>query len=83
MFHFPAFASSYLYIQNDDTVFTVGSPIQIPPDQWMFGSSPGLFAACHVFPRLSAPRHPPVALTYLFPLLLPYLIVNLYYPLKG
>jgi hypothetical protein len=28
----------------------------------MFGSSPGLFAACHVLRRLLAPRHPPYAL---------------------
>ena len=33
-------------------------------------SSPWLFAACHVLPRLPAPRHPPCALTTLgqFPL---------------
>ena len=28
-------------------------------------SSPELFAACHVLPRLVAPRHPPCALTAL------------------
>ena len=28
-------------------------------------SSPWLFAACHVLPRLPAPRHPPCALTAL------------------
>jgi hypothetical protein len=28
----------------------------------MFGSFPGLFAACHVLRRLLAPRHPPYAL---------------------
>ena len=30
--------------------------------------SPRLFAACHVLPRLSMPRHPPNALTSLVPL---------------
>jgi hypothetical protein len=36
-------------------------------------SSPWLFAACHVLPRLPAPRHPPCALTALdqFPLQIP------------
>ena len=32
----------------------------------MFGSSPRLIAAYHVFHRLLAPRHPPVALSNLF-----------------
>ena len=32
----------------------------------MFSSSPTLIAAYHVFLRLSAPRHPPVALDILF-----------------
>ena len=48
----------------------------------MFGSSPKLIAAYHVFHRLLAPRHPPVALIILilvylsiFPSI-PYVIVN-------
>jgi hypothetical protein len=31
----------------------------------MFGSYPGLIAACHVLRRLLAPRHPPYALNNL------------------
>ena len=47
----------------DDTVLPVpGSPIQTPPDQRSLGNSPMLFAAHHVFLRLLAPRHPPLAL---------------------
>jgi hypothetical protein len=42
-----------------------GCPIQRSPDQSLFSSSPRLIAACHVFPRLLAPRHPPLALTSL------------------
>ena len=43
----------------------------------MFGSSPRLFAAHHVFHRSPASRHPPVALInlFLFPFQ-PYSIVN-------
>ena len=48
-----------------------GFPIQTPPDQCVFGHSPRLIAAYHVFHRLSAPRHPPVALINLFSLELP------------
>jgi hypothetical protein len=40
----------------------VGFPIRTPPDQWMFGSFPGIFAAYRVLRRLLAPRHPPYAL---------------------
>ena len=42
-----------------------GSPIQKSPDQSLFGSSPRLIAACHVFLRLLTPRHPPSALNSL------------------
>lgn len=52
-----------IYSDMDDTVLTVpGFPIQIPPDQRSLGNSPMLFAAHHVFLRLLAPRHPPLAL---------------------
>ena len=44
----------------------VGFPIQKSPDHRMFSFSPMLIAAYHVFRRLSAPRHPPVALSILF-----------------
>ena len=43
----------------------VGFPIQRPPDQSLFASSPKLFAGYHVFLRLSSPRHPPYALSHL------------------
>ena len=42
-----------------------GFPIQKSPDQRMLGSSPRLIAACRVFLRLPAPRHPPIALLIL------------------
>ena len=71
MFHFPALASCSLCIQLPDDEKSSGFPIQKSSDQRMFGSSPRLIAACHVFLRLSAPRHPPVALINLFSLELP------------
>ena len=43
----------------------VGFPIQKPPDQSLFASSPKLIAGYHVFRRLSLPRHPPHALIHL------------------
>ena len=42
-----------------------GFPIQRSPDQSLFSSSPKLIAACRVFHRLLAPRHPPLALSNL------------------
>ncbi len=42
-----------------------GFPIQKSPDQSLFGNSPKLIAACHVFLRLPTPRHPPSALSNL------------------
>ena len=36
-----------------------GLPHSEIPGSWDICSSPGLFAACHVLPRLAAPRHPP------------------------
>ena len=36
-----------------------GLPHSDTPGSWDICSSPGLFAACHVLPRLAAPRHPP------------------------
>ena len=73
MFHFTRSAPWGLCIQpqSDGTLLPPGFPIQISPDQRMFGSSPRLIAAYHVFHRLSAPRHPPVALINLFSLELP------------
>ncbi len=73
MFHFTRSAPIGLCIQpnGDRTLLRPGFPIQKSSDQRMFGSSPRLIAACHVFLRLSAPRHPPVALINLFSLELP------------
>jgi hypothetical protein len=67
MFHFPTFASPCLCIQHGiPTLFTsVGFPIRTSPDQRLVGNSPELFAATHVLHRLSAPRHPPHALSSL------------------
>ena len=67
MFQFTSFASSaYLYSTDDVIVLTMtGSPIQISPDQRLFGNSPKLIAAYHVFRRLLMPRHPPLALNSL------------------
>src|SRR5207245_1553020 len=39
--------------------------IQKSPDRRPFAGSPGLIAGCHVFRRLSMPRHPPYTLTSL------------------
>ena len=67
MFQFTSFASSaYLYSADDVIVLTMtGFPIQISPDQRLFGNSPKLIAACRVFHRLLTPRHPPFALNSL------------------
>ena len=43
----------------------IGFPIQKSPDQSLFGGSPKLIAAYHVFHRLPIPRHPPLALSSL------------------
>ncbi len=73
MFHFTRSAPKSLCIQlnGDGTLLPTGFPIQKSSDRRMFGSSPRLIAAYHVFHRLSAPRHPPVALINLFSLELP------------
>ena len=42
-----------------------GCPIQTSPDQWVFGPSPKLIAAFHVFLLHLTPRHPPSALSSL------------------
>lgn len=43
----------------------LGFPIRTSPDHRSVGNSPELFAATHVLHRLSAPRHPPHALSSL------------------
>ena len=67
MFHFPWLAPSALCIQAEvPRLFaTVGFPIRTSPDQHLVGSFPELFAATRVLLRLSAPRHPPHALSSL------------------
>ena len=67
MFHFPWFALPALCIQAGVTrLFTApGFPIRTSPDQRSVGNYPELFAATHVLLRLSAPRHPPHALSSL------------------
>ena len=43
----------------------VGFPIQVSPDQSLFGGSPRLIAAFNAFLRRPTPRHPPSALSSL------------------
>jgi hypothetical protein len=64
MFQFAGFASRPYgfrsrYPQNKSTG---GLPHSEIPGSPIARISPGLFAACHVLPRLSVPRHPPNAL---------------------
>jgi hypothetical protein len=65
------FSSLRWLLQPMDSVADVptlpgtGFPIQRSPDQSLFSGSPELIAAYHVFHRLLAPRHPPIALTSL------------------
>src|SRR5690606_3431720 len=55
---------------DDAALPASGFPIRTSPDQSLVGGSPRLFAATHVLHRLSAPRHPPHALSSLVTLLL-------------
>jgi hypothetical protein len=59
MFQFPAFPSIKWIVEFE--LHSV-SRCQIPPGHSLFGSSPRLFAAYHVFHRLWTPRHPPYTL---------------------
>ena len=53
MFHFPRSAPPALCIHAGvPGLLLEGCPIQTFPARWMLSSSPGLFAAYHVFPRL-------------------------------
>ena len=64
MFQFPGFASPAE--TGDDCVLPQpGFPIRKSPDQSLFSGSPKLIAAYRVLLRLSAPRHPPFALSSL------------------
>lgn len=56
-------------VVDDGTLLPPGSPIRVPPDQCLLGSSPGSFAACYALHRLLVPRHPPctlISLTTIF-----------------
>src|SRR5690606_15073926 len=50
---------------NDAALPAPGFPIRKSPDHSLVSGSPRLFAATHVLHRLSAPRHPPHALSSL------------------
>lgn len=63
MFHFPAWASHCLCIQQwIGGIHRLGFPIRTSSDQRLVGNSPRLNAASHVLHRLDMPRHPPCAL---------------------
>ena len=66
MVHFPEFASpAYEFSRRYGGFARRGFPhSEIPGSQPVCGS-PRLIAACRVLPRLSAPRHPPYALSSL------------------
>ena len=52
MFQFPSFAHDIYVFNVVYPACRVGCPIQKSPDQSLFGSSPRLIAAYHVFHRL-------------------------------
>ena len=64
------FSSRYLDVSvpwvgslvKGDGIAPAGLPHSDTPGSRLACSSPGLFAACHVLPRRSVPRHPPCAL---------------------
>ena len=47
---------------------SIGLPHSEIPGSGVICTSPGLIAAYHVLLRLREPRHPPVALSYFFPI---------------
>ena len=66
MFQFAGFASrTYGFSSGypQGSLPKGGLPHSEIPGSTIARISPGLFAACHVLPRLSVPRHPPDALT--------------------
>lgn len=66
MFQFSGFASPCLCIQHGMTgLQPAGLPHSEIHGSMLVCSSPWLIAAYHVLHRLSMPRHPPYALTYL------------------
>lgn len=63
-----------------DTALRGGLPHSDIPGSQVALTSPELFAECHVFLRLSLPRHPPDALSFL---ILNYAYVKFYIPLMS
>ena len=66
MFQFPRFASRpYPFSAGRAGITPPRFPHSDTPGSQPACGSPRLFAACHVLPRFSAPRHPPSALSSL------------------
>jgi hypothetical protein len=64
MFHFPPFASRPCG-RDDWALPQPGFPIRAPPSHSLLSGSSRFFAARHALRRMSAPRHPPHALSSL------------------
>jgi hypothetical protein len=64
MFHFPPFASPPCG-RDDRALPRSGFPIRAPSSHSLLSGSLRLFAASHALHRISAPRHPPHALSSL------------------
>ena len=68
MFQFASFASApYVFRYRCSDITRNGFPHSEISGSKLVSSSPKLIAACHVFHRLSIPRHPPSALNNLAP----------------
>ena len=66
MFHFPGFASyAYVFSIRYADFNRHGLPHSDSHGSTLARSSPWIFVACHVLPRLLMPWHPPYALTNL------------------
>ena len=67
MFHFGGFTLPCLFYsaRSDAVLPAPGFPIRTFPDQSALTAPRDLSQSCHVLHRLSSPRHPPIALTYL------------------
>ena len=65
MFQFSRYPSTRLTAGDSWSLNQEDFSIRTSSDQSLFGSSPRLIAASHVFHRLLTPRHPPYALSSL------------------
>ena len=67
MFHFSGFTLPCLFYSAGSSAVlpALGFPIRKFPDQSVLAAPRDLSQSCHVLLRLSSPRHPPIALTYL------------------